>query len=199
MSLSSRIAGPDQSAKALLDTGATASCISEELASDLGLITTPSKTEVVWTASKEQKIFHNGEAKLKMSWKNKLDEMERVKVIVYVVPGLALPLILSHDFTRNHRNVWDVADTTGMLLERVAVLGFGRLSKEQRAAEKTFERNHAQMNRDKDEEMIDAERAELEERLGVSASSASARSEERSGTDTSSVTQSQSGTSGRSS
>ena len=199
MSLSSIIASPNQSAKALLDTGATASCISEELASDLGLITTPSDKEVILTASKEQKIFHNGEAKLKLSWKNKSGEIERVKVIVYVVPGLALPLLLSHDFTMNHRNVWDVADATGMLREHVAVLGFGRLSKKQRAAEKTFEQGHAQVNRDKDEEMIDAERAELEKRLGVSASSSSARSEERSGTDSSSNTQSQSGTSGQSS
>lgn len=118
-------------------------------------------------------------------------------MIIYVVPGLALPLILSHDFTRNHRNVWDVADTTGILFERVAVLGFGRLSKEQRATEKTFEQDHTQVNRDKDREMIDAERAELEKRLDISASSSSARSGERSGIDTSSITKSQSGTSGR--
>lgn len=42
VSLSSTITGPDLSEKALLDTGATASCISEELASNLGLTTTPS-------------------------------------------------------------------------------------------------------------------------------------------------------------
>lgn len=192
------ITGPDLSEKALLDTGATASCISEELASNLGLSTTPSDKEVVWTASKEQKIFHNGETKLNFIWKNKSGEIERVKMIVYVVPGLALNLILSHDFTRNHPNVWDVADTTGVLHERVAVLGFGRLSKEQRAAEETFEQDHSQVNRDKDREMIDAERAELEKRLGISASDSSPRSGERSGIDASSITESQSGSSGRS-
>ena len=198
MTLSSTFTSPDLSEKALLDTGATASCISEELASKLGLITTPSDKEVVWTASKEQKIFHNGETKLKLSWKNTLGEFERVKVIVYVVPGLALSLILSHDFTKNHPNVWDVAETIGMLYEHVAVLGFGRLSKEQRAAEETFEQDHTQVNRDKDREMMDAERAELEKRLGISAGSSSARSGERSGIDVSSITESQSSTSGRS-
>ena len=105
MSLSPTITGPDLSEKALLDTGATASCISEELASNLGIITTPSGKEVVWTASKEQKIFHNGETRLKLSWKDKSGRIERVKVLVYVFPGLALPLILSHDFTKNHRSV----------------------------------------------------------------------------------------------
>ena len=85
-----------------------------------------------------------------------------------------------------------------MLVERVAVLGFGRLSKEQRAAEKTFEQDHTQVNREKDAEMIDAERAELERRLGISASNPSAKTGERSGIDTSSITESQSSTSGRS-
>ena len=85
-----------------------------------------------------------------------------------------------------------------MLLDRVAVLGFGRLSKELRAAEKAFEQDHTQVNRDKDRAMIDAERAELEKRLDISASNLSARSGEMSGIDTSSITESQSGTSGRS-
>ena len=198
VTISSTFTSPHLSEKALLDTGATASCISEELASKLRLITTPSDKEVVWTASKEQKIFHNGETKLKLKWKNRSGEFERVKVIVYVVPGLALNLILSHKFTRNHPNVWDVAETTGMLYEHVAVLGFGRLSKEQRAAEETFEQDHTQVNRDKDREMMDAERAELEKRLGISAGNSSARSGERSGIDTSSITESQSSTGGRS-
>ena len=182
---STTMTGPDLSEKTLLDTGATASCVSEELASNLSLITTPSDKEVIWTASQEQKIFHNGETRLKLSWNNKSGRIERVKVIVYVVPGLALPLILSHDSTKNHPNVWGVAETTGMLHERVAVLGFGRLSKEQRAAEKTFEQDHTQVNRDKDREMIDAERAELEKRLDISARNSSARSGERPGIDTS--------------
>ncbi len=194
VSLSPTLTGPNLSEKALLDTGATASCVSEELASNLGLITKPSDIEVVWTASQEQKIFHNGETRLRFSWKNKSGEIERVKLIAYVVPGLALPLILSHDFTKNHPNVWDVADTTGMLVERVAVLGFGRLSKEQGAAEKAFEQDHTQVNRDRDRETIDAERVELEKRLGVSVSDSGARS----GIDTSSITESQSSTSGRS-
>ena len=198
VSLSSTITGPDLSAWALLDTGATASCISEELASDLGLVITPSENEVIWTASKEQKIFHHGVTKLKLSWKSESGKIEKVKVIVYVVPGLALDLILSHDFTRNHPDVWDVADTNGVLVERVAVLGFGRLSKEQRAAEKAFVQDRTQLNRVKDEGLIDAERAELQRRLGTSASNSSARSGERPRIDTSSITESQSGTSGRS-
>ncbi len=162
VSLSPTLTGPNLSENALLDIGATASCVSEELASKLGLITKPNNNEVVWTASREQKIFHNGETRLRFSWKNVLGKIERVKLIAYVVPGLALPLILSHDFTKNHPNVWDVADTTGMLVERVAVLGFGRLSKEQGAAEKTFEQDHTQVNRDRDREMQDAERVGLE-------------------------------------
>lgn len=198
MSLSPTITGPDLSAWALLDTGATPSCISEELASDPGLVITPSENEVSWTASQEQKIFHHGETKSKLSRKNASGKIERAKVVVYVVPGLALDLILSHDCTRNHPDVWDVADTTGVLVERVAVLGFGRLSKEQRAAEKAFVQDRIRLNRIKDKELIDAERAELEKRLGISASSSSAKSGERPRFDTSSITESQSGASGRS-
>ena len=70
-----------------------------------------------------------------------------------------------------------------MLYERVAVLGFGRLSKDQRAAEKAFEQDRAQVNRDKDEESVNAERAELGKRLGISASTSSAESRQRSGID----------------
>ena len=119
-------------------------------------------------------------------------------MIVYVVLGLALSLILSHDSIKNHPNVWDVADTTGMLHERVAVSGFRRPSKEQRAAEMTFEQDHTKVNRDKGREMIDAERAKLQKRIDFSASNSSARSGKRPGTDTSSITESQSSTSGRS-
>ena len=147
---------------------------------------------------KSKKNFHDGEAKLKLSWKNKSGETERVKLIVYVFPGLALPLILSHDFTRNHHSVWEVAVTTGVLYDCVAVLGFGRLSKDQRAAEKAFEQDRAQMSRDKDDELINVERAELEKRLGIYASNSSAEFRQRFAIDASPIVESQSSTNDRS-
>ena len=152
----------------MLDTKATKDCISETLALELGLIIERSHEGVILTATLDQKLFHVGTAKLSFTWTDKGGTPQRVKRELYVVPGISIPMILSHDFTTRHPEVWSVSNLTEELFERINVLGFRKIRKKDQEIESAFLQQQSQANRDTDHLIVEREQVELESRLGGS-------------------------------
>lgn len=154
---------------ALLDTGASASCISEDLAEELGLPRIPSDDEL-WTASGDQRLVHHGIAKVQFTWTNLNGEVQRAKVEMFRILTLAEPVILSNTFIKSHHDVWSVAHDVVATFERVAMLGWSRLKKTDRAAEAAKQHSTAQQNHVKEEQRLEAERMLWQGQVGTDTS-----------------------------
>jgi hypothetical protein len=154
---------------ALLDTGATACAISIDVALKLHLrIKDPEETEekAVRTAALNQDLPVRGKVQLSLRWKDEHGMRFGTKIWVYVVYGLAHSVLLSHDFTHHHPEVWSIAKAVAHVGEQLNLLWFNKLSKEQQEAEdeyrkKRLEENTARANAEKQERL-----AKVERRLG---------------------------------
>lgn len=135
---------------ALLDTGATACAISVTLAQDLCLDLEEDEEEVkVYTAAVDQTLRPVGKAQLKMRWKDVNGERRGTKIRVYVVYGLSQHIILSHDFTHNHPEVWSVARKVMTRAEEIDVLWFNKLSGKAQKTQQQLRAKRLEENRAK--------------------------------------------------
>ena len=137
---------------ALLDTGASASAISMTLARELQLdIEDDEETTEIRTAVLNQTLRTAGRAQVKMRWKDGEDKPKGTKIWVHIVYGLSQPILLSHDFTHNHREVWDVAKKKNVRSEEFQILWFGDKSKEEQKQQNELREKRMRENKAKAE------------------------------------------------
>ncbi|KFA70851.1 hypothetical protein S40288_11614 [Stachybotrys chartarum IBT 40288] len=133
--------------EALLDTGATACAISSVLAQDLELEIEPSEKEQIRTVALHQTLRIAGKAQLKMRWKDSQGGKCGTKIWVYVVYGLAQSLLLSHDFTQNHPEVWTVARKLVLRAEELDVMWLSKLDKKSQKAQQELRAKRLEENK----------------------------------------------------
>lgn len=151
---------------ALLDTGATACAISWEMFSRLDLAIEKAEAndhEVVQTAAMNQTLSVHGKTRLNLRWQDSHGTRFGTRLWVYVVYGLAPSVLLSHDFTKLHSEVWSIAKTVAPSVAEINVTWFNKTSKNQQEAEADFlrrrqEENTATANAQKRERLADLER-----------------------------------------
>lgn len=120
---------------ALLDTGATACAISTTVANELKVDIQHTDERMVRTAALNQDLRVKGKVQLNLRWKDEHGKRFGTRMWVYVVYELAHSVLLSHDFTNNHPEVWSIARTVAYVAEQLNVTWFSRLKKEQQEAE----------------------------------------------------------------
>lgn len=158
--------------EALLDTGATADCLSLDLSEKLGLEPVPGR-KFIRTAAHDQELISPGTVKVIIKWqdRSKIFRQEtKGKRQLYVVPGLILPLILSHDFTTKYADtgIWEVCAKGESIFEHVAPFGFGKIKARDREAEMEAQRARKEANRRAEQEEIEARNTQLEALLNTS-------------------------------
>ncbi|KAF4946801.1 hypothetical protein FSARC_14111 [Fusarium sarcochroum] len=117
---------------ALLDTGASFCAISVELAQELRLeIDQNTAGGEFNTAILDQTLHTAGKVQLRMRWMSDTRQRQGTKIWVHVIYGLSEPLILSHDFTHNHPEVWNVAKKMVKPVEKLQALWFGKRGTEE--------------------------------------------------------------------
>ncbi|KAK3669344.1 hypothetical protein LTR78_010767 [Recurvomyces mirabilis] len=134
---------------ALLDTGATHCAISLNAALQLGLEIEEDEQEeevVIRTAALGQLLLAKGRAHLTLRWQDQHGKSRGTRIWVSVVPHLNHGVLLSHDFTKNHPEVWNVAKVIAHTVEQFNVTWFNKISKEQLEAEDDFRRRQESEN-----------------------------------------------------
>ena len=133
---------------ALLDTGATACAISISLARELRLdIEEDGQEREVRTAALNQTLRIAGKARVKMRWKDSDGIRCGTKIWVYVVYGLCQAVLLSHDFTQNHPEVWSVARKVIRSAQELQVLWFKKRSAEDQKTQQELRAKRLEENR----------------------------------------------------
>ncbi len=94
MFLSKNHAVLNQGEDALLDTGSTVCCISQELATGLNLRVEKADEYILWTAKSDQELFHHGITKLDIGWMGGANSLRRARQLVFVIEGLLPHIIL---------------------------------------------------------------------------------------------------------
>lgn len=154
--------------EALLDTGASADCLSDDLRKRMNLSMEP-HNEFIRTAAHDQGLNSIGTVKVILKWQDRLKifrQETKGKRKLHVVPGLILPLILSHDFTDTYADtgIWDVCAKADSIFEhRVAApFGFGRTRREDNEAELMAQRKKRKHNEQREQADIQAKNAQMQ-------------------------------------
>lgn len=154
--------------EALLDTGATADCISDDLSKKLNLRMEPHR-RYIRTAAHDQELNCVGTVKVILKWQDRFKIFRQEtegKRKLYVVPGLVLPLILSHDFTNKYAEtgIWDVCAKADSIFEHglAAPFGFGRIRPEEKEAELEAQKKKKEKNQQREQAEIEAKNAQME-------------------------------------
>ncbi|KAI1462260.1 hypothetical protein F4805DRAFT_452793 [Annulohypoxylon moriforme] len=130
--------------EALLDTGATACAISTDIALQLNLNIKKTEETVVITAVDEE-FPVEGQVQLNLRWKD--NEVQfGTRMWLYVVHGLTHPILLSHDFTQNHPEVWVIARTAIGFPRQLNVTWFNNPNEKQKKAEEVYRARCLQRN-----------------------------------------------------
>ncbi|KAK4553818.1 hypothetical protein LTR86_008993 [Recurvomyces mirabilis] len=111
--------------------------------SELGLEIEEDEQEeevVIRTAALGQLLLAKGRAHLTLRWQDQHGKSRGTRIWVSVVPHLNHGVLLSHDFTKNHPEVWNVAKVIAHTVEQFNVTWFNKISKEQLEAEDDFRR-----------------------------------------------------------
>ncbi|KAI0885178.1 uncharacterized protein GGS22DRAFT_162974 [Annulohypoxylon maeteangense] len=146
--------------QALLDTGANACAISINLALQLDLNIKTTEETVVKTAALKEELPVAGQVHLNLRWKENEENKFGTRMWVYVVYGLTHPILLSHDFTQKHPEVWSIAKTIIHLPKQLNVIWFNKLDEKQKKAEEAYrarclQRNTAISDAEKQERLIE--------------------------------------------
>ena len=124
-------------------------------------------------------MFHSGKTKLKIRWKDTSGDSKTSKMWFYVVPGLHVPAILSHQFIENHPEVWTVAEHGNAVLERIATIGFSRRDRKKKQDDAQFLHDRVEENKRNDQEATLRQLEEMKERFNknseVTATSSTSR------------------------
>jgi hypothetical protein len=128
---------------------------------------------VVKTAILRQKFPVRGKAHLNLRWKDKDGNPRGTKIWLYVVYGLSKSILLSHDFTKRHDEVWAVANTMAHVAEELNITWFNNSSKAQQDAEEDFRKRQAQENQKRAAAEKQARDKELNKVMGKTTSSTS--------------------------
>lgn len=153
--------------EALLDTGASACAISLDVAQrlELDIEDDPSVT-TVRTVALDQNLAVKGKTQITLRWKDGEGNKYGSKTWVYVVFGLSKPILLSHDFTRNHPEVWQIAKTVAYRLQdEINLTFFPKLSKEDQKDQDKFTEEQSRDNKARAEEKTRQKLKELVDRL----------------------------------
>jgi hypothetical protein len=151
---------------ALLDTGATACAISLDIASKLQLSIEETEELVVRTAVLNQNFPVKGKVHLNMRWRDEHGNRGGTKIWVFVVYGLSKSVLLSHDFTHRHPEVWAIARAVPHVAEEINVSWFNKASKKQQEAEEDFLKRMSGENKARADAEQRERLAELERILG---------------------------------
>ncbi|KAK5715186.1 hypothetical protein LTR17_016935 [Elasticomyces elasticus] len=154
---------------ALLDTGATSCCVSENFALYHNLETKPASDHVRFSTALGMSMFAMGKTKFPLGWQNEKGSISKCKREFFVVADLWVPVVLSQSFIERYPEVWDVSEKIDVGVECIFVIGFNIMDKAKKSAEEKFRKVHGQQNHNEDEKSRKQRRAELEARLGLKA------------------------------
>lgn len=185
-----RLPGGNLKLEALLDTGATDCAISMTLAAQLGLSTVEaSDQKTVGTAGVNRDLPVWGKAQLNFRWRDADGQPSGIKTWVYVVYGLAHPVLLSNDFIDRHK-LWTIAKSKvhDGQPPQLNLTWFNKLSKEQQKAEDEYRAKRLEENTARASSEAELRRASIEQKLDSGSTTAGSSAASTSGTSTSGST-----------
>ncbi|KAL9114908.1 MAG: hypothetical protein Q9227_001151 [Pyrenula ochraceoflavens] len=164
---------PRYAEDALLDSGAAACCISDELATKLHLLIDTGDRTSITLAVQNQIVFPKGTTKLQFKWKTESGNNQHDKLEAYVVPDLQPHVILPNNYMKKYEStIRKVARPIEALPSQIAVIGFSKLSRSKAIMDAQHREEQAQINREREKTRSEEENAHLKRLLGPSSENA---------------------------